>query len=43
VTSRPLPLTRARRRVVDVTGMAVAAALLAFVATRGEVVSWLWR
>ena len=32
-----------RRRVIDIGGMVAAAAVFAFVATRGEVVSWLWR
>jgi hypothetical protein len=37
------PLSTTARRIIDVTGMLVAAILLAFVASRGEVVSWLWR
>ena len=41
MTARPLSTTR--RRLVDVAGMAIAAVLLAIVATRGEVVTWLWR
>ena len=36
------PVSTTGRRLVDVIGMFVAAALLAFVASRGEVVSWLW-
>lgn len=32
-----------RRRVIDIGGMVAAAVVFSFVATRGEVVSWLWR